>query len=77
MTGKPLYLLLLKTTSDRSDLSQTTLLSIIISLRIPVLSKGAMMIINCPCSKKVTGWMKLFAIRLPAALLDPPFNQGE
>ena len=35
------------------------------------------MIINCPCSNQVAGWMKLFAIRLPAALLGPPFNQGE
>jgi hypothetical protein len=52
-------------------------LSIMISLRIPFLSKGAMMSLNCPCSKKVTGWVKLFAIRHLGALLGPPFNQGE
>jgi hypothetical protein len=57
MTGKPPYHLLVKTTSDRSGLSQITLQSIMISLRIASLSKGAMMILNCPCSKKVTAWM--------------------
>jgi hypothetical protein len=38
-----------------------------ISLRIPFLSKGAMMNLNCPCSKKVTGWVKVFAIHHPVA----------
>jgi hypothetical protein len=41
------------------------------SLRIPFLSKGAMMSLNCPCSKKITGWVKLFAIHHPGALLGP------
>jgi hypothetical protein len=31
-----------------------------------------MMSLNCPCSKKVAGWVKLFAIRHPGALLALP-----
>jgi hypothetical protein len=48
-----------------------------IALRIPSLSKGAMMNLNCPSSKKVTAWTELPAIRHPDVLLDLPFKQGE
>jgi hypothetical protein len=43
---------------------------------IPSLSKGAMMSRNCPCSKQVTGWVKLFAIHPPGRPPGPPFHAG-
>jgi hypothetical protein len=45
-----------------------------ISLRIASLSKGAMMILNCPCGKKVTAWNIIPAIRHPDVLLGLPFK---
>jgi hypothetical protein len=43
----------------------------------PIPVQGGMMNLNCPCSKKVTAWTELPAIRHQDVLLDLPFKQGE